>query len=151
MSLPYQNATSGDKALGDIQKILRGFGCSRFASGDDFDAGEVFVQFEHRGRRIHMVASAKGYAKAWLRENPWTSRRRSTKSQWEAEALRIGSIAVYSILRDWVKAQVTVIETGILSFEGAFLGHMVLPSGKTTTEYLVDQELLRIEAKEGES
>ena len=26
MSLPYENATSGDKAIGEMQKILRGFG-----------------------------------------------------------------------------------------------------------------------------
>lgn len=32
MSLPYERATSGDKALTEIQKILRGFGCSRFGS-----------------------------------------------------------------------------------------------------------------------
>lgn len=25
MSLPYENATSGDKAIGEMQKILRGF------------------------------------------------------------------------------------------------------------------------------
>ena len=32
MTLPYENATSGERALGDIQKLLRGFGCSKFGS-----------------------------------------------------------------------------------------------------------------------
>lgn len=33
MPLPYENATSGEKALGEIQKILRGFGCAKFDRG----------------------------------------------------------------------------------------------------------------------
>lgn len=32
MSLPYENATSGEKALGEMQKLLRGFGCTKFGS-----------------------------------------------------------------------------------------------------------------------
>lgn len=32
MPLPYENTTSGEKALGEIQKLLRTFGCSKFGS-----------------------------------------------------------------------------------------------------------------------
>jgi hypothetical protein len=39
-------------------------------------------------------------------------------------------VAVYSILRDWVKGQVTAIEIGVLSFDSAFLPHILLPSGR---------------------
>lgn len=34
MSLPYENATSGSNAINDIQKMLRAFGCQRFAIGE---------------------------------------------------------------------------------------------------------------------
>ena len=74
MKLPYQNATTGKRAIEDIQKILRAFGCGKLATGEDFDTGEVFIQFEHKGRMINLKASAKGYAAAWLKENPWTQR-----------------------------------------------------------------------------
>lgn len=80
MALPYENATSGSNAMQEIQKILRGFGCTRFATGEDFETGELFVQFEHRGRRIHLKASARGYAAAWLREHPYTTRTRATRA-----------------------------------------------------------------------
>lgn len=33
MSLHYENATSGNNAINDIQKMLRSFGCQRFATG----------------------------------------------------------------------------------------------------------------------
>lgn len=129
MALPYANAQSGDKALMEIQKILRAFGCSSFGSMLNFETGELIIQFERHGQRIDMRASSKGYAAAWLRENPWSNRKRCTKAEHEAKALEIGSVAVYSVLRDWVKGQVTAIETGVLTFEGAFLGHMMLPNG----------------------
>lgn len=48
--------------------------------------------------------------------------------------MKIASVAVYSILRHWIKGQVTAIETGILTFEGAFLGQMLLPNGRTVLE-----------------
>lgn len=120
MTLPYENATSGKRAIDEIQKILRAFGCSKFATGSDFETGEIFIQFDHRDRMISLKASAKGYAAAWLKENPYTPRKRCTKQEHELKALEIGEIAVYSVLRDWVKGQVTAIEIGVLSFEAAF-------------------------------
>ena len=71
MSLPYENATSGNNAINDIQKMLRSFGCQRFATGEDYETGELFIQFEHRGRQVQLKASARGYAAAWLREHPY--------------------------------------------------------------------------------
>ncbi|MGE0334470.1 MAG: hypothetical protein AB7Q76_04205 [Gammaproteobacteria bacterium] len=136
MSLPYENATSGERAPGEIQKILRGFGCSKFGSMVDDEKREILVQFEYRGRPVSVKASVQGYAAAWLKEHPFGYRSRGTKQQHERKALDIASIAVYSILRDWIKGQVTAIETGILTFEGAFLGQILLPSGQTVLEHV---------------
>ncbi len=142
MTLPYQNATTGKKAIDEIQKILRAFGCSKFATGEDFDTGEVFIQFEHRGRLINMTASAKGYAAAWLKENPWNSKRRCKLAEHQSKALEIGSVAVYSVLRDQIKGNLTAVEVGILSFEAAFLSHIMLPNGKRVIEELEHRQML---------
>lgn len=142
MALPYENATSGNNAIQEIQKMLRGFGCQKFGTGEDFETGELFVQFEHRGRMVHLKASAKGYAAAWLREHPYGPRTRGTRADHEAKALKIGGVAVYSILRDWVKGQVTAIEIGMLSFDAAFLAHLMLPSGATMIEHIEAQKML---------
>lgn len=142
MSLPYENASSGDRALGDMQKILRHFGCNKFGNMVDDENGELLVQFEYRGRKVSVKASYRGYAAAWLKEHPHTHRTRATKVEHERKAMQIASVAVYSVLRDWIKVQVTAIETGILTFEGAFLGQILLPSGKTVLEHAADQRLL---------
>ncbi len=142
MSLPYENATSGDKALGEIQKILRGFGCQKFGSMVDDEEQSLTVQFQYRGKMVSVKASFAGYASAWLKEHPHTSRMHKTKQEHERQAYDKASIAVYSIVRDWIKGQVTAIETGILSFEGAFLGQIMLPSGDTVLDYAQQQDLL---------
>ena len=149
MTLPYENATSGERALGEIQKLLRGFGCSRFGSMVDDRAQEIMVQFEYRGRQVSVRASIRGYAAAWLKAHPYTYRTRSSQAEHQRKALDIASVAVYSILRDWIKGQITAIETGILTFEGAFLGQMLLPSGETVLEHLLTRDALPAPAKEG--
>lgn len=142
MTLPYSNATSGQKAIDDIRKVIQAFGCSKFAPMEDFATGEVTVQFEYRGRMVQVTASAKGYASAYLREKPHTHRMRKTRSQHEADALKQGQIAVWSILRDWIKGQITAIETGILSFDAAFLGQILLPDGRTVHDRVAQSDML---------
>lgn len=147
MTLPYENSTSGRLAIEEMRKILQRFGCSSFGIMDDFSAGEVIAQFEHRGRKIILRVSTKGYAAAWLRQHPYTHRTRSSKAEHEKKALTIASMAVYSILRDWIKAQITAVEIGMLSFEGAFLGQIMLPSGQTVLD-VVGEKMLGLSAPE---
>lgn len=152
MSLPYSNSTSGRSAMDDIRKTIQAFGCSKFAPMEDFAEAKVIIQFEYRGRAVQVEASAKGYAAAWLRQNPYTNRMRKTKVEYERLALEKGQIAVWSILRDWIKGQLTAIETGILSFEAAFLGQILLPTGETVIERVTSQGLLAAPAEtEGRS
>ena len=142
MSLPYETATSGDKAIGEMQKILRSFGCQKLGYMIDDGEGSLLVQFEYRGRQVSVKASMAGYAAAWLKDHPYSSRMKKTAKQHEADAMQVASIAVFSILRDWIKGQITAIETGILSFEGAFLGQLMLPSGKTVLEAATESDML---------
>lgn len=129
--LPYENSSSGTRALADIERILHRFGCQSFGSMQDFEKQSLIVQFRYRDMPVHVEASMAGYAAAWLRVHPWSNRMRRTKVEHEREALRIAGLAIHSILRDWIKGQVMAVETGILSFEGAFLGQLMLPSGET--------------------
>jgi len=149
MSLPYENATSGNRALDDIQKILTGFGASRFGTMTDNEKKEVLVQFSYRGRDISVKASVTGYAEAWLREHPFNARSRGSKVDYERKALQQAQVSVCSILRDWVKGQITAIEVGLLSFEGAFLGQILLQNGKTVLDTVESQKMLPPAEAEG--
>jgi hypothetical protein len=113
---------------------------------EDFDKGEVIVQFTWRERSVTIKASGKGYAATWLRRHPYTYRMRTTKQDYERKALQIGQTAVYSILRDWIKGRITAVEVGMLSFEGAFLGQILLPNGETVLERIENEKLLFLPA-----
>jgi hypothetical protein len=133
-SVPYASASTGTNARDEITRVLRRFGCEQIYFMDDYAKHEVLLAFVHRGRQVQLRASASGWARMFLKEQPWTYLRRSTQAEWEQAALRQGHIAVNSILRDWVKSQLTMIEAGILSFEAIFLPHMIGTDGRTLLE-----------------
>lgn len=144
MTVPYEKATSGEKARGEITKLLRSMGCDEIGFQDRFSDGVLVVIFRIRARTYKLEASAKGWARWWLRQNPHTSRHRSTKEQHEAKALDQGLIAINSVLRDYCKGMVTAIECGALSIEQAMLGHMLLGNGQTVMGHLVEVNLLAL-------
>jgi len=59
---------------------------------------------------------------------------RVSRVEHECRVLQKGQIAIYSMLRDWLKGQCVAIETGMLSFDAAVLGQIMLPSGETVLE-----------------
>ena len=138
MSVPYASATTGVKAREEISKVLRRFGCESIGFMDDFEQHEILLAFKHRGRQVQLRASAKGWAQMFLKDQPWTHRHRSTRQDYEQAALRQGHVAVNSILRDWIKGQVTAVECGILSFEAVFMPFMLTHDGRPLIERVND-------------
>ncbi len=138
MSLPYATATSGLRARAEISKILQRFGCESVGFMDEFETKTVILAFTYGERQVQLRASAQGWANAWLKENPWTSRRYKNKHEWGEDALDQGMIAVNSILRDWVKGQMTAIDTGILTFEHLFMPYMLAADGRPLIEHALE-------------
>jgi hypothetical protein len=137
MSIPYEHATSGVKARDEIVTTLRRFGCENVGFMDDFAESAVILAFRHRGRNVQLRASAKGWAQMFLKSAKYT-----VSDARRDKALQQGMIAVNSILRDWVKGQVTAVETGILSFEAVFMPHMLTSDGRSVLECIQADKLL---------
>lgn len=142
ITVPYENATSGAAARDEITKLLRRFGCESVGFMDNFDVQEVLLAFVHRGRPVELRASAKGWAQMFLRSHPHTRRMKTSKHDYELKALRQGFTAINSILRDWVKGQVTAVECGCLSFEAVFMPYMVTNDGRTVLERIKEAKML---------
>ena len=142
MSLPYENATSGEKSLKDLQKILQTFGVQAFGQMMDYEKGELCVQFKYRNQMIEVRASMKGYAETWRRHHPYSHRMRKTKQEWTDQSDKVASFAIYSILRDWLKGQITAVEVGLMSFEVAFVAHLLLPNGQRLIDVIVEKRLV---------
>lgn len=142
MSVPYASASSGGLARDEITKVLRRFGCESIGFMDDFEKKELILAFTHRGRPVQLRASAKGWATIYLKTNPWNARRKISKHDYEQLALEQGLRAVNSILRDWIKGQVTAVECGILSFEAVFMPYMLTADGRSVLERVQEQQVL---------
>ena len=142
MSLPYASATSGKNAREEILKILKRFNCQSVGFMDEFETHSLLLAFTWGGRSIQLRASAAGWASAYMKDKPYTHRTRVTRRDYENAALAQGVIAINSILRDWVKGQVTAVETGILSFDHVFMPYMLLPNGMTLVEHVKSAGLL---------
>jgi hypothetical protein len=136
-SLPYADASSGQRAYEEIEKILRGFGCTQFGIMNDWQNGAVILQFQYRGRQVSITASWHGYASLWLKAHPWQPRSRRSGKEHEQLARRKGEIAVPSILRDWIKGQTTAVEAGLMPFDHAFMSHMLMPDGTRLIDHAV--------------
>jgi hypothetical protein len=138
VTIPYASATSNMRAREEIKKILQRFGCEEIGFSDNFERHEVLLYFRHRGREVHVPVSAKGWAQLWLKANPWSYRNRSQRVDYEQAALRQGHVAVNSILRDWIKGQITAIEAGALQFEAVFMPYMLTADGRPLIERVRD-------------
>lgn len=142
-ALPYETSTAGDKALIELQRVLQKFDCQSFGTMIDAERGMTIVAFKWRDRNISLEASWKGYAQAWLKRHPWKwSSRCGTRQEHEKKALDQARMSVCSVLRDWVKGQVTAIECGVMSFEAAFMPHILLPSGERVIDRVRAENLL---------
>jgi hypothetical protein len=142
MTLPYENATAGDRAIAELQKTLAAFGCQSFGVMTDNDRGCMIVAFKWRDRQVNLEASWKGYAVAWLKRYPWSRSRTRSRADHEAKAIAQAKVSICSMLRDWVKGQTTAIECGVLSFEAAFMPHMLLKDGRRVIDAAQQARLL---------
>lgn len=132
MKLPYETATAGDRALLELQKSLAKFGCASFGTAIDAEKGLTIVSFKWRERVVRLEASWKGYAQSLMR-NGWRR---------QDEAIAQARVSVCSVLRDWTKAQITAVESGVMSFESAFMPHMLLKDGRRVIDAARAENLL---------
>ena len=142
--LPFENATSGKRAINDLQKALEGLGASAFGYMQDYDHDDLIVQFRWRDQSVSIRANARGYAAMWLQRHPYRPRMQVTQEEYERRALERGRMAIFSSLRDALKGQITAIETGLWPFQYAFLPFLVLPSGETVMERLQQTNMLNL-------
>ena len=139
-NLPYQTSTAGDRALAELQRTLEKFDCQSFGTMVDRERGMTIVQFKWRNRHVQLEASWQGYASAMLKNKK--KHYGNIRNKQEQQALEQAKISVCSILRDWVKGQVTAIECGVMSFEAAFMPHMLTVQGIRVIDHVQSQNLL---------
>lgn len=129
MAGKYASATSvaTSTTRADIEKVLAKYGCDSFAFAQE--PGRAALEFLHEGRRIRFILPlpdkrSKEYthtpARGYLREP------KDAEAAWE-QGCRQKWRALYLA----IKAKLESVESGIETFEEAFLAQLVLPSNDT--------------------
>lgn len=95
----------------ELERVLTKYGASAFGYG--WDNGRAVVSFRAQGRYIRFAM-----------EIPMKAQ--EERQRWRALVLV-------------VKAKLEAVESGITSFEEAFMAHVVLPDGQTVSEWLAPQ------------
>lgn len=123
---------SPEQTLSEIQKLLTKYQAGKFGFIQDIVAS--FVAFEMKNRQIRFVLPMPNWddykkdVRGYLRNKSQVENiyKQEIRSRWRALLLSI-------------KAKLESVETGIESFDEAFMAHIVLPSGKTMSEWAIPQ------------
>lgn len=134
--LPYATSkTDPVRAQQRIRATLQKFGVSRIAFDEDFKACELVVRFIYKEYPVSLPVDYARLAELYLEEDPWTTRKFKSRDEWEADKREVAYRAAFSLIEDYLKSMVTIVEMGVFSFEEIFVSYFIDKRGKRLGEY----------------
>jgi len=129
--LNYTTTIKSEKTVGEIQAILSKHGASSI-SVDYTDGQPSAVTFlvEIRGRYINfrLPSNADGVLKALSRQRVQARYKTSEHAQRVA----------WRIVKDWVAAQMAIVEANVAHMKQVFLPYAVAPDGRTLFDHFTE-------------
>ena len=121
--LNYTTGIDPHKTVGEIAQMLARAGATDVLM--QYHEGKpVGVSFNIHAVQFRLPCNYQGVYKAMQKAN--VERRYRTEDQ----ALRVG----WRIVKDWIEAQLAIIEAGLASTQEVFFPYALLPSGETVYE-----------------
>jgi len=116
------------KSQEDIRNLLARFGASKVSFEENFHTGTQVLRFEYPLKEgitvpVNFIIEIKGIHN-WLKENG--------RASWNDEYLmKQAKKVAWRHISDWVKANINLVEFGLIPFENIFLSYFsyVLPDG----------------------
>lgn len=141
-----RRAYSGSKAdpvraQSRIRKALKQFGVDRVGFDEDFREGEVVIRFEYNGLKVSVPVNYGRLALIYLEDDPWTSRKYKSEEEWIDDKRQIAYKAAFSVLEDFLKSMITMVETDTFTFEDVFLSYFTNNMGVRLGEALAPKLL----------
>lgn len=135
--LNYTTQIDAEKTIGEINKILSTHGATSILSEYDAD-GNIFAlsfRVNINGQYIGFKLPADWHPVLTILERDMkVPRRLETKEQ----AVRIS----WRIIKDWIEAQMALVETHMVSLEQVFLPYAITNDGQTVFEKVMNSSLL---------
>ncbi len=107
---------SAGKSKAEIERTLLRYGCDEFFYGRSATGAGIGFTFKGRSIKLNVpLPDRKEY-----RDN------KTGEANWEKECRRL-----WRVLLLWIKANLEVVESGLITFEDIFLAQTCLPNGST--------------------
>lgn len=113
------------KSRGEIQKLLRDWGCSRISWEDDYDEEEATLRFVWYRDEVPFPARFR------LNLDPGEAMTKTQHDQFQRSSHRV--------LLIWIKAALNAVEAGLVSAEAVFLPWLEGYDGRTVAEVALPQ------------
>lgn len=126
-----KTTVSSRRSCAEIEDSLMRYGATGFLFGQSQD--KAIIAFESRGRRIKFVLPLPDRNAAEFQRTPGRGLMRSPDQV--ADAYEQGIRQRWRALALCIKAKLEAVESGIETFEEAFMAHIVLPGGQTMSEH----------------
>jgi len=148
----YTTEVSAKKSMDEIQGMLTAHGARKILTEYDGAGEPQALSF--------IIATPKGDLPSTLPSNiarveaVLIAQRKSMPEKWHRnyeptmqriheQAIRVG----WRILKDWIRAQMAILETEMVKLEQIFLPYLVTPSGKSLYEALSEKGFYLTEGK----
>lgn len=138
MILNYTTKIDPDKTAAEIAKELSSHGASAVMT--EYDKQDGFVTALSFKIKINEQEMAFRLPTDWHpvyeiliagKKVPWDSKRKQHfESEWKQQAIR----TAWRIVKDWVEAQMALVETQMVTTAQVFLPYAVMRDGKTLAE-----------------
>lgn len=145
----YTTTVAAEKSIGEIHGMLVSHGASRILTDYNEEkrpSGIAFMIATPYGEKpFRLPANVERVVAVLLKElQTSTYRRRDTRyqEQRKAKLKEQANRVAWRILKDWVRAQMAILETEMVTVDQIFLPYMeVGDQGKTLYEAMVDRHL----------
>jgi hypothetical protein len=90
------------------------------------------------GTRFLLPANPSGVARVMLRDKPWRNSRNGSKGTYEQKVMEKAEWISWRILKDWVEAQIAMIESEQVEVAQVFMPYAIAQNGQTMYELFVE-------------
>lgn len=134
MKYAERTGVSIDRSKEEIQGTLLRYGATKYLSG--WDQKKAYIMFEFRERMVKFELEMPNKHEEKFVSTP-TGRQRDRDTafkEWEQACKQRWRALAFII-----KAKLEAVELGVRDFEEEFMGNIMLPDGKTASDYLKPQ------------
>lgn len=146
--LNYTTTVAPERSVGEIVSLLARKG-ARSVTQEYSDAGKIagvsfILSVGGMPTRFSLPANVEGVAGVMLREKPWSRRSSGGEAVYKQKVKAKAEWVAWRILKDWVEAQMALIESGQAQVAQVFLPYATEQSGRTVFELFVENNQKQI-------